>query len=62
MANSYDEAIMRRNSSCEGENKNIARCNVLYQAKVHSDGLYHCPFEGEENCDHPPDKLKCNYE
>ncbi|RSL54801.1 hypothetical protein CEP54_009665 [Fusarium duplospermum] len=28
----------------------------------HADGLYHCPWEGQPNCNHQPLKLKANYE
>lgn len=44
----------------EGEN---ARDHPLYRtAFPQSDGLYHCPWEGQSNCNHKPEKLKCNYE
>ena len=26
------------------------------------DGLYHCPYEGDETCNHKPVRRKCNYE
>jgi hypothetical protein len=42
---------------------NTARDHSLYQnVTVHSDGLYHCPWEGQDGCQHRPEKLKCNYE
>lgn len=43
---------------------NTYRSDPLYKsATMGSDGLYHCPFEGKDaNCNHKPDKLKCNYE
>lgn len=40
-----------------------ARDHPLYKsAACQPDGLYHCPWEGDENCNHKPEKLKCNYE
>lgn len=46
------------------ENDHTPRDNPLYQkATTHSDGLYHCPWEGKDPaCSHKPEKLKCNYE
>lgn len=42
---------------------NTARDHPLYQnAAVMNDGLYHCPWEGDNSCSHRPEKLKCNYE
>lgn len=44
---------------------NTARDHFLYQnVTPQADGLYHCPFEKEpgSNCQHKPEKLKCNYE
>lgn len=44
----------------EGES---ARNHDLYKnVKPHEDGLFHCPFEGRDDCQHKPEKLKCNYE
>ena len=39
-----------------------AREHELYHAVQRDDGLYHCPYEGQDNCSHKPTKLKCNYE
>jgi hypothetical protein len=39
-----------------------ARTDPLYRATPRDDGLFHCPWEGDESCNHKPDKLKCNYE
>ena len=39
-----------------------ARTRTLYQATPHADGLFHCPFEGQEGCNHKPTNLKCDYE
>ncbi|KAI9799730.1 MAG: hypothetical protein M1833_003849 [Piccolia ochrophora] len=39
-----------------------ARTHHLYQASPEADGLYHCPYEGTEGCDHKASKLKCNYD
>ena len=36
-----------------------ARHDPRYKQRPGADGLYHCPFP---ECDHEPDKLKCNYE
>ncbi|KAH8596926.1 hypothetical protein B0O99DRAFT_508991, partial [Bisporella sp. PMI_857] len=42
---------------------NTARDHHLYHnVRVRSDGLYHCPWEGQEGCGHKPEKLKCNYD
>lgn len=39
------------------------RDHALYkQAVPHADGMFHCPWEGDESCNHKPEKLKCNYE
>ncbi|ATY64489.1 C2H2 finger domain-containing [Cordyceps militaris] len=27
-----------------------------------TDGLFHCPWEGQAGCSHKPEKLKCNYD
>jgi hypothetical protein len=40
-----------------------ARDHALYRNVLpHTDGLYHCPWEGKEDCYHRPEKLRCNYE
>jgi hypothetical protein len=45
------------------ESDNHARDHELYHnAAPHADGLYHCPWEGQDCCQHRPEKLKCNYE
>jgi hypothetical protein len=42
---------------------NTARDHPLYQnVSTHADGLYHCPWENDQSCQHKPEKLKCNYE
>ncbi|KAL8329502.1 hypothetical protein RB597_004984 [Gaeumannomyces tritici] len=39
------------------------RDHALYkQAVPHPDGMFHCPWEGDESCNHKPEKLKCNYD
>ena len=49
-----------RRSSGEGES---ARDHYLYKnAAPQADNLFHCPWEGQANCNHKPEKLKCNYE
>ena len=59
MADSLDEANTRRNCNSV-EPKCTARCDQLYKLGPRKDGFYHCPFT--TNCNHKPDKLKCNYE
>ena len=50
-----------RRQSNEGEPQ--ARDHELYKtATTGDDGLFHCPFEGNPDCNHKPEKLKCNYE
>ena len=45
------------------EINNNARDHPLYQnIAPKADGLYHCPWEGQDGCMHKPQKLKCNYE
>jgi hypothetical protein len=42
---------------------NTARDHPLYHnVTPKADGLYHCPWEGKDGCQHKPEKLKCNYE
>jgi hypothetical protein len=42
---------------------NTARDHPLYQnVTPKADGLYHCPWQGQDGCQHKPEKLKCNYE
>lgn len=44
-------------------NEGEARDHHLYKnAYPKEDGLYHCPWEGQQCCNHRPEKLKCNYE
>lgn len=50
-----------RKSSEEAEVK-LARTHPLYQAQPQADEMYHCPFEGQANCQHRATKLKCNYD
>lgn len=53
-------ATMRQRSSSESD---TVRDHPLYkEAVADDDGLYHCPWESESNCNHKPEKLKCNYE
>jgi len=55
----YSTAFSSRRAS-EGES---ARDHYLYKSATPSaDGLYHCPWEGDQSCNHKPEKLKCNYE
>ncbi|CAI4219185.1 unnamed protein product [Parascedosporium putredinis] len=49
-----------RRPKFEGE---TARDHHLYKTAVpKSDGLFHCPWEGTQDCHHKPEKLKCNYD
>ncbi len=53
-------AYSSRRSSGESES---ARDHYLYKnACPQADNLFHCPWEGQANCNHKPEKLKCNYE
>ena len=57
---SLPPAFGARRMSGDGES---ARDHYLYKnALPQADGLFHCPWEGETNCNHKPEKLKCNYE
>lgn len=57
MSNGY---AARRHGS-DGESS--ARDHELYKnATPGSDGLFHCPWEGQSSCNHKAEKLKCNYE
>lgn len=44
------------------ESENTFRDHPLYQnVAPKGDGLYHCPWEGQEDCQHKPVKLKSEY-
>lgn len=46
-----------------GDGESTARDHPLYKsAYPAADGLFHCPWEGQDSCNHKPEKLKCNYE
>lgn len=46
-----------------GDGESSARDHPLYRnAYPGTDGLFHCPWEGQSSCNHKPEKLKCNYE
>ncbi|CAJ2506096.1 Uu.00g002260.m01.CDS01 [Anthostomella pinea] len=46
-----------------GDNESTARDHPLYKnAYPKTDGLFHCPWEGDSSCNHKPEKLKCNYD
>ncbi|EME87329.1 uncharacterized protein MYCFIDRAFT_212839 [Pseudocercospora fijiensis CIRAD86] len=51
-------AASMTSESEEGRHRN----DPLYSRGPESDGLYHCPFESDPNCQHKPTKLKCNYD
>lgn len=48
--------------SLEEEHHKVARSHPLYSKEPDADGMYHCPSEGENGCNHKPTTLKCNYE
>jgi hypothetical protein len=51
------------NSRRQSQDGETARDHPLYKNAVpKSDGLFHCPWEGQASCNHKPEKLKCNYE
>jgi hypothetical protein len=57
------QSLNSRRSRNEGESARDARDHALYRnATPKSDGLFHCPWEGKQECHHKPEKLKCNYE
>ena len=46
-----------RRSSGDGESS--ARVHPLYKnIQPSADGLFHCPWEGQQECNHKPEKLK----
>ncbi|KAI6715141.1 hypothetical protein JHW43_002378 [Diplocarpon mali] len=58
-----DEPLKLSRSNADFDN--TARDHHLYHnVTPHADGLYHCPWENDTtaNCQHKPEKLKCNYE
>lgn len=63
-AGHYDEYANGTNRRDTSPTDNTPREHPLYQkATVGPDGLYHCPWEGQDpSCNHKPEKLKCNYE
>ncbi|KAM0459307.1 hypothetical protein ACHAPV_005489 [Trichoderma viride] len=57
---SLPQAYTARRQGNEGES---ARDHALYKnVAPKGDGLFHCPWEGQQNCNHKPEKLKCNYD
>ncbi|KAI9720289.1 MAG: hypothetical protein M1828_005752 [Chrysothrix sp. TS-e1954] len=59
---SSPESVPQENRSEDDDDFIQGRNSDVYDAKPHADGLYHCYFEGKEDCPHEPTKLKCNYE
>ncbi|MCJ1469941.1 hypothetical protein MMC07_008585 [Pseudocyphellaria aurata] len=57
----YMASTFSNQRSSEGETT-TAREHPLYHVGPRDDGLYHCPFAGDEDCTNKPEKLKCNYE
>ncbi|PHH76140.1 hypothetical protein CDD80_1772 [Ophiocordyceps camponoti-rufipedis] len=54
------QTLIPRRPGCDGES---ARDHPLYKnAAPQPDGFFHCPWEGHANCNHKPEKLKCNYD
>ncbi|CAK7220424.1 hypothetical protein SBRCBS47491_004184 [Sporothrix bragantina] len=61
-SNTATAATIQQNRS-NSEGGESARDHPLYKSAVcQADGFYHCPWEGDENCNHKPEKLKCNYD
>jgi hypothetical protein len=59
-ASALPQAYTARRQGSDGES---ARDHALYKNVVpQADGLFHCPWEGQPNCNHKAEKLKCNYE
>lgn len=59
-ASALPQAYTARRQGSEGES---ARDHALYKnVTPQADGLFHCPWEGQPNCNHKPEKLKCNYD
>ncbi|KAL7941590.1 hypothetical protein V8C42DRAFT_334159 [Trichoderma barbatum] len=59
-ASALPQAYTARRQGSEGES---ARDHALYKnVSPRDDGLFHCPWEGQPNCNHRPEKLKCNYD
>ncbi|PFH58455.1 hypothetical protein XA68_13661 [Ophiocordyceps unilateralis] len=57
---SLSQTLVPRRQGNDGES---ARDHPLYKnAAPQADGLFHCPWEGQANCNHKPEKLKCNYD
>lgn len=46
------------------DSENVRTHPLYHNAVPQEDGLYHCPWENdpESNCQHKPEKLKCNYD
>lgn len=54
------QSLPSRRQVSDGES---ARDHALYKnATIRDDGYFHCPWEGQQSCNHKPEKLKCNYE
>ncbi|KAI0167952.1 hypothetical protein BJ166DRAFT_244319 [Pestalotiopsis sp. NC0098] len=61
LENSIMGSGFSRRSTSDGES--TARDHPLYKnALPKADGLFHCPWEGRDSCNHKPEKLKCNYD
>ncbi|CAK7197394.1 hypothetical protein SEUCBS139899_000040 [Sporothrix eucalyptigena] len=57
------EDSSRHNNGSRSSEGESARDHPLYKsATCQPDGFYHCPWEGKDNCNHKPEKLKCNYD
>jgi len=62
-ASDISQDFVKYTSGRSMDSENHARDHELYHnAAPHPDGLYHCPWEGQDCCQHRPEKLKCNYE
>ncbi|KAL7798262.1 hypothetical protein V8C37DRAFT_369289 [Trichoderma ceciliae] len=59
-ASALPQPYTARRQGSEGES---ARDHILYKnVTPQEDGLFHCPWEGQSNCNHKAEKLKCNYD
>jgi hypothetical protein len=61
LINSAD-TIPTSTNSFHNEIKTARDYHLYGNAVPQADGLFHCPWEGDETCSHRPEKLKCNYE
>jgi hypothetical protein len=58
----HDETLVIKDIDTPDNELATGRGHAFYQREPDNTGLYHCPWEGKELCNHKPTKLKCNYE